>query len=303
MANTVYYDKGGKPRLVPSYCVFADFLGFRQQIRDSVKSGEEASIFQQFMDEIEPEIENTINPCADDEDSRFPRMWDAKVFTDNVVLGYALWSDHGQKEFGHALSQMLEFQYAVALKGHFVRGGWAVGNLFMNRNTVFGAALLDACDLESKEAIYPRVILSDQMRDIVFHQMAQWAENPPHSHHLFVDEKGTLFTNYLSEAIVDGEVRWDELDRHAELVRSRVNEFATNDSLLPKYLWLASYHNYFCGLLSGHEEYSENLQIRVTLPEHGIRQLVHQDSSYVAEVKAVTAKQQKSPSLWNDGDA
>lgn len=293
MPPTVYFDEAGKPRLVQSYCVFADFLGFRQQIQDAVKNGEEQVVFKRFMEEIEPEIENTINPGPKDEIEGFPRMWDAKVFTDNVVLGYSLWSDRGEKEFGHAITQLLEFQYAVALKGFFVRGGWAVGNLFMNRNTVFGAALLDAYDLESQVAKFPRIVLSEKMKDLVFKHMARYAEDPPQCFHLLVDEKGMLFTNYLSEAIVDGEVQWHELRRHADLVAERLAQFVANEAVYAKYLWLADYHNFFCGLVSKGKGYSDELRISVDVPSFGIRELLHDDSPYVAEVRAARSEWEK----------
>lgn len=293
MSKTVYFDDAGNPRLVQSYCVFADFLGFRQLIRDAVKKGEEQIVFQRFMEEIETEIENTINPSLNDEIEGFPRMWDAKVFTDNVVLGYSLWSDRGESEFGNAITRLMAFQYAVALKGFFVRGGWAVGNLFMNRNTVFGAALLDAYDLESQVAKAPRIVLSDQMKDLVFKHMARYGDDPPQCSHLLVDEKGILFTNYLSEAIVDGEVRWHELGRHAELVAERLAQFQGNEAVYPKYLWLASYHNFFCGLVSKDEGYSDDLRIEVGFPSFGIRELLHDDSPYVADVRAARVAWEK----------
>jgi hypothetical protein len=288
MPRTVFFDDNDKPRLVQSYCVFADFLGFRQQIQDSVKNGEEQAIFKRFMEEIEPEIENTINPGPEDDIEGFPRMWDAKVFTDNVVLGYSLWSDRGEKEFGHAITQLLEFQYAVAMKGFFVRGGWAVGNLFMNRNTVFGAALIEAYDLESQVAKHPRIVLSETMRGMVFMHMARYSSDPPQCLHLLVDEKGILFTNYLSEAIVDGEVQWHELRRHADLVAERLAQFEGNEAVYAKYLWLAGYHNFFCGLVSKGEGYTDDLRVSVDVPSFGIHELLHDDSPYVADVRAAS---------------
>lgn len=280
MSNTAYVDSDGKPRLVLSYCVFADFLGFRHEIREAIKAGQEPAAFQEFMREIEPIIQATINPNSKDEIEGFPRMWDAKIFTDNVVLGYALWSDQGEREFGHAVTQLLEFQYRVAMKGFFVRGGWAVGNLFMNRNTVFGGSLLDAYDLESKAAVYPRIVLSDEMKNLVFQHMGRYAEDPPQRYDLLMDGDGRLFTNYLSEAIDDGEVLWDDLHVHAERIRERLQESQNNDErVFQKYQWLAGYHNFFCGLVSEANGYdnsvlvSENLQ----LPDYGIQQVLDKE--------------------------
>jgi hypothetical protein len=292
MAKTLYFDESDKPRLVPSYCVFTDFLGYRHEIRESVERGDEDAVFQRFIQDIEPQIERTVSPALDDDLSSFPRTWDAKVFTDNVVLGYALWSSDGESEFGYAVSQLLEFQYAVALKGFFVRGGWAIGNLFMNHNTVFGASLLDAYDLERSTAVYPRIVLSEAMKDLVFHHMAHYAEEPPQCYHLLIDNAGMLMTNYLWETVVDGAVRWDDLRLHATLIAERLKEYADNEHVLDKYRWLAAYHNLFCDLVSANDGYSDSVRVAGEFPSYGLRQLRHDDSSYAVAVQA-EAKQWK----------
>ena len=93
------------------------------------------------MNELEPLIDESFSTEEDDEflvnssetsSARIPRMWDAKIYTDNILAGYAIWSESGENEFGHAISSCLEFQFDAAMKGYFVRGGFAVGNLFMN---------------------------------------------------------------------------------------------------------------------------------------------------------------------------
>jgi hypothetical protein len=163
----------------------------------------------------------------------------------------------------------------------------------MNRNTVFGAALLDAYDLESEVAKYPRIILSGGMKELVFKHMARYADEPPQCFHLLVDDKGMLFTNYLSETIVDGAVQWHKLRRHADLVSERLAQFATNEVVYAKYLWLAGYHNFFCGLVSKGEGYSDDVRVSINVPGFGIRELLHDDSPYVAEVRAARIEWEK----------
>ena len=49
-------------------------------------------------------------------------------------------------------------------KGILFRGGLTIGNLIHNENgTVFGQGLIEAYQLESKNAIFPRIILSDKL--------------------------------------------------------------------------------------------------------------------------------------------
>lgn len=279
MAKTVFFDKDGKPQLLTSYCVFVDLLGFRHEIRAAVSSGSEKEVFDQFMSVVEPEIQRTMMPQEDEGDDRFPRCWDAKVFTDNVVLGYPIHS-HGESEFGFALTQLLEFQLHLALEGYFVRGGWSVGLLFMNQNTIYGSALLDAYDLEQEHAVYPRVILSEGVKDFVYHHMAFYAEHPPQCQHLLCDANGMLMTNYLSEVIGDEWIEWDWLVKHAKQISLRLEQYSGTKKVFAKYEWLAAYHNFFCDLLKDSEEYAEDVRVKGTFPDAGLRLLTREDSPY-----------------------
>jgi hypothetical protein len=275
--QTAYFDEQGNPRLLRSYCVFLDFLGFRHEIRAAVASGQEDELFQRFMRTVEPEIQRIIVPSANDNLVSLPRLWDAKVFTDNVVLGYALWSGDGENEFAHALFQLHEFQLSVALQGYFVRGGWVVGKLFMNQNTVFGSALLDAYEIESEQAIYPRILLSNEMKSLVFHHM-RYHMQPPQCIHLIVDDSASLMTNYLSELLVDDTVDWKRLAQHGAVVAQRLEEHAGNERVLEKYRWVAAYHNFFCNLVQNEQGFREELRVPGEFPNYGIRLLRPEDA-------------------------
>jgi hypothetical protein len=52
------------------------------------------------------------------------------------------------------------YQLSMALDDYFIRGAISVGELFLDPNTAFGPALLEAHDLESNVARDPRVILA-----------------------------------------------------------------------------------------------------------------------------------------------
>lgn len=280
MTLTAFYDEKNEAQLRHSYCAFIDILGFTDEIKAAANSGREDDLFRRFMRDIEPQVRQVIVPSEKDNLDGWPRMWDAKVFTDNAILGYALWSGHGEKEFGHALFQLMEFQLGVALKGFFVRGGWAVGNLFMNQNTVFGSALLEAYALESKVAVYPRVILSPTMKDYVLHHMSFYAEDPPQCDHLLIDGAGVMMTHYLTETIPDGSVQWEWLEQHARTVSQRLGEFSGNARVFEKYQWLAAYHNFFCDQVHDAEGYSEEVRVPGDFPDFGLRRLRRDDSPY-----------------------
>jgi hypothetical protein len=206
-------------------------------------------------------------------------MWDAKVFTDNIVLGYALWSGHGENEFGNVLMQVIEFQMSVALNGHFVRGGWAIGKLFMNANTVFGAPLLEAYELESTQAVFPKIILSDGVKDVVKHHMTFYAEDnrPPHCRYIAIDNVGTLFVHYLMWLAEGEEIDWEPLQTHKQRVEDNLTRHKENGRVYAKYEWLAAYHNFFCDYYADEPGYSAGYRIAGTFPDFGIRFLERTD--------------------------
>lgn len=85
------------------------------------------------------------------------RLWDLKAFTDNLVIGHPVRQD-GEPELGRVLMDIAALQLDLAREAFFVRGGVAVGPLYMSQDIVFGAGLLDAPDAE-QQADVPRVVL------------------------------------------------------------------------------------------------------------------------------------------------
>src|SRR5271157_4123340 len=278
---TFYYDQEQRPQLRNSYCVFLDFLGFTDEIRVSADKGEEEAVFRRFMTEIVPLIKTLILPQAADNDRQYPRRWDAKVFSDNMIVGHVVWTEDGEAEFGRTLVPLMEFQLRAACSGYFVRGGWSLGNLFMDETTVFGTALLDAYELESKQAKFPRIILSDEMKEKVFRQMSSQA-HPAHCDYLIVDDAGNLMTHYLANTISDDEIEWGAIVAHSSVIRDRLSDHASNERVLPKYKWLAAYHNFFCESLQNAPGYCVDVKIPGDLPDYGIRRLQTKDSPYHA---------------------
>jgi hypothetical protein len=283
MPTTAYSDSSGGRRLVLSYCLFADILGYKHTIESAITDDREEDEFRRYSDCILTLIDDVI-AVPRDEKYQKGRVWESKAFSDNVLLAYAL--PHGIQEgvFGSLLAQVIEFQCRAALSGFFIRGGWSLGNLFANESGLFGGALLEAVELE-KQAVFPRVVLSQVMKDeVVFRHMAGHASPAPHQYHLLVDGDGVLFTHYLGFLFSDGKEEWVNLGEHAR--RVEVGYDAAHDGKVRmKYDWLASYHNMFC------DEQDPRLvrpEVRVSRKhsDYGIRRLRYEESPFVAKQAA-----------------
>lgn len=265
------YFKNGKPMHKLSYCAFMDVLGFSTRVRASYEEGNEDSLLESFH-EILGESITKLKRDADDSMLYF------KSFTDNLILAYPRFSEDMESEFGFILWAMNEYQFQMALRGFFIRGGLAVDQLFMDENSVYGAALLTAYDLESKVAVNPIVVLCDSTMALVDHHITYYSgEIAPQLRDVLKGADGRYFLNYLTESIVEGD-EGDLLDvkrlrQHKEQIEIALLANAKVPNVLSKFTWLASYHNYFCDMVSCFLEYEDSLKVPGTFDDIGIMRL------------------------------
>jgi hypothetical protein len=146
----------------------------------------------------------------------------------------------------------------LAERGMFVRGGIAVGDLYVDESIVFGVALLDAYETE-QSADTPRVVLAPSAVEAVYQHLRYYGKvsNAPQSGDLLIDEDGKWFVNYLSDLWPDRTEPpiFEWLESHATAVSERLVRFKGSPKILSKYVWAARYHNYFCEHLPGGNGY------------------------------------------------
>ena len=158
----------------------------------------------------------------------------------------------------------------MALKGFFIRGGLAVDQFFMDENSVYGAALLEAYRLESKVAVNPVVVLCENTMKLVDEHIGYYSVSlRPSSGNVLKGPDGRYFLNYLTECVLEGADR-EYLDARSLRLHKRQIEFALKayasaPAVFSKFAWLAAYHNYFCDLVSRFPEYKPSLKVSATL--------------------------------------
>lgn len=237
-----YYPEG-KPIVRNSFCVFLDILGFRDEIQEARKNGTEEELFNRLYSAMKKgETEAKDNEAL---------LWEYKVFTDNVILGYPFDSagmDKGENAFGFLISSIMYYQMAMIEEGFFVRGGWSVGPLFVGDEMVFGSALLDAYDLENSKAVSPKIVLAPNVVALVKGHLNFYADkkDAPQYEELLMDVDGQYFVNYLSVLDYGEGIDWDGIKLHKDVIEKRLKENQAEPKKWHKYLWAAHYHNYFC---------------------------------------------------------
>jgi hypothetical protein len=188
-----------EPRYEEQFTVFVDFLGFADA---SAKLDEErqvkvlellqalAALRSEFVAGTIGETVYWIRPAI-------------STFSDHILISYPLQSvlDRVAGERIAALTILRQFHdllsrvAAAALQiGFLIRGGATIGKLYHAKGVVFGEALIEAVQLETRTAIYPRVVLSNKIT-----QRQDWI-----TQELFVrkDDDGIYHIDYISSILL-----------------------------------------------------------------------------------------------------
>ncbi len=234
-----------------SYCVFMDVLGFGKMVADSFNTDNPETLFDQFYQVISSQVKNLTKHRWR---AKAQSLWELKVFTDNIVLGYPVFSSEGELEFSHIVSEIADYQLAMALEGFFVRGGLSYGLLFMDEHTVYGPALLEAYELENASAREPRIVLSEKVHELVRAftdtELYPDPQDSPHNRIILIDPDRQAYINYLERLTYERSgrelVHWESIKKHKTNIETRLEKYYSDPRIWSKYYWLANYHNYFC---------------------------------------------------------
>ena len=164
------------------------------------------------------------------------------TFSDHIVLSYPV-EDLRRLDERDGLGWGLQFARneiallaAAALNdGFLLRGGAAARPLYHAGGVVLGAAMLEAYELESRHAIYPRIAVSPDLAARVKYQ--------PRIHLLLTDDDGTTHLNYFTEMVMrgnlveDSRVAW--LANAFQVIEKNIQRFeeAGKGNVVEKWVW------------------------------------------------------------------
>ncbi len=180
-----------------------------------------------------------------------------KVFTDNIVVAHPLMhpsDDLGEPDLGTMSRLLMHMQTSLAADGFFPRGAIAVGEHYQDQDFAYGDALLEAVD-QDKSGQPPRLVIGASIEPLISEYLSWYSGvSTPHHAYLLEDASdGRLFINYLNvafENFPDSPIDWDLLDAHREHILESLNKYESDDRVLPKYTWLAAYHDYICRMFA-----------------------------------------------------
>ena len=258
-STTAYLDEAGRPRLRTSIVAFLDILGF-SQASTSCATIDEA---QRLLDKIAAAIDDSrdfVRKSFVDGESALANRWATKFFSDNLALGYAF--DGNAVDNASAAWFIIRcaqrYQLGMVMNGFFVRGALTQGSICLTDDIIFGSALIESYQLESKASIVPRVVLAEPLQQVVM--KSNRADAAGDSQAICRDVDGWWFVNYLHAAQDAGGVRWELIERHKASILDSLSHTTRHD-VLPKFGWACRYHNVFCHWHRDDPGYSDRFRI------------------------------------------
>ena len=160
------------PKYEEQFTAFIDFLGF-SEVSTSTDDSTRLKILNLLLSLSALRGEFDVQSTPQETGKMHQIKPAISTFSDHIVISYPLGPisvDTGHDEHGTAVLVMVMFNKlltsiaAAALRiGFLVRGGATIGKLYHAHGVVFGEALVDAYQIESRTSIYPRVVLSRQI--------------------------------------------------------------------------------------------------------------------------------------------
>ena len=239
-----------QPRLQKSVVTFVDILGYRELISTTQTKRDSADLLKRLHSAlsksrqyIDPEFRAAASSFYSAKDKSAMR-----AFTDNIVIGRPVRFD-AHIELAAALREISYFQLTMASHGFFVRGGVAIGSLYMDDIAVFGSGLLEAYNAEVHAARDPRIVLAGSAQLAVnrFLKSGDSGDITAFNSYVLRDLDGQYFVDYLSTIFrEDGGIHLNELQEHRRVVSEKLASHRDEPSIWSKYRWVANYHNFVC---------------------------------------------------------
>ena len=253
--------EGKTPRSKECIVAYLDLLGVKEKILTDDDSETNLTIIRKLYDEV-------INFQKDrDPNLKIFQTCKFKIFSDNIVFIQELSNDSHDpidtfEGFYRIFGVVADFQYcAFRDYGWLLRGGIVQGPLYLDDDIVWGKALVTSHYLEDKLALFPRVIIDEQLYQLIL-------KSNSHSKdiRLKIDSDGYSYVDYLNFMFIDEQnpyhmtphltMEFPKLQNTFIDMISKVPTDAKSESksIRAKYRWQIKYYNGACKE-TGFEEY------------------------------------------------
>ncbi len=218
---------------------FIDILGFREHVKLTQGDSKHAKNLHHVLEFISDlKHDNDKGILSQKELGK-----EVSVFSDSIVISYPL--SLASASF-YLLLDIIHLQLEMMGLGILMRGGVTSGELYHNDNIVYGPAMIEAYELESRRAIYPRIVVNPKViEEGIKNALHDPQDELEHlSGLLEKDEDHQLFIDYMYQwQEIDNEYHYFEaLDMTRTLILDQL-KLQQDPGVLLKYNWLKRYYN------------------------------------------------------------
>lgn len=197
---------------------FIDILGFKDEVKNEEKARDILEALTQ--------VKNIASEYYTDE---FHSKWfniELTAFSDCIAISCP------EAETIAVLFAALKFSQLLIKKGFLCRGSIAYGELHHKNGVIFGSSLVAAYLSETKQAIYPRIILDNEVFEI-FNDSKNEADD--FAGLIKQDKDGNEFINLLHTIENSNE---DIKEQLSNIVMEKLTKCDNNPCIKQKLIWL-----------------------------------------------------------------
>lgn len=254
-------------RTKESFVAFIDVLGFSQLIFEDRGTGEKLGIIKDAIEHATIHLKER-KMLPDHKYAFWYKEFQVKSFSDCFCFSIPLEFDDGEKDYKQNFVSFYvwieSFCNTLLKHGFLCRGGITQGWHYYDDQIIFSQALVDAYQLESKQANHPLIMVHDNLsrnlRERDFHRQ-------PYYDYMFAhDNAGKSFLHQYNYSIVDElffgfynvEVKGKFIQERKELIEmflvtinDKIKELIGN-SAVDKWQWMKEF-----SLYTLHGQYSD----------------------------------------------
>lgn len=262
---------------------FIDILGFKEIVIQSEKETYKIELLYEVLNylktwEISKSWDLKFVEIEEDAQKKGVSNFDIRgktnttCFSDSIVVSVKVQDDIN--EMASTLIVNLAYIGSVLLeKGILFRGGITVGNIIHHENgTVFGQALIDAWQLESQSAKFPRIILSNKLLSELNYPIE--AKRNRYPYHQYIDrfDDGCVgFHQMIYYQVIESWIEMTpeklrvSLEKIRKVIVNGLDGTFENPNIFEKYNWLKNQYNRL--IILGDDDFEsktqENIKIRI----------------------------------------
>ena len=227
---------------------FLDVLGFKSMLykfeKEALENGKEDD-----KKLVSPKATNFVNVFKEVTNLMDEFDCNYYLFSDNICL--TVDPHHDKSLIVDILFTISNLFRKFSQMGFFLRGGIDYGLMLDEKSIAMGVPLANAYIMESKKAIFPRVIMSD--RFIQFIDDKSFDEHNQFNIQNFIKKSSEINYVNLFYSVIKTDDKVTFFDQYKQVIEDQLSINAGKENIFMKYTWIAKEYNEFL------ENYVENI--------------------------------------------